>query len=294
MPPFQHTPYDGSSRPFSVGLRPIGEEVWLEPDSLLAEHLAEKERLIGAGLDVVFRAETETQTSQREVLQRISSNLRRFHARTHRFDIEGADVRVANRDLSLTDGEPLLTAAQLIQEDLVIMRPGPEGYRLAAACLCFPSSWSLAEKFSQSMADIHKSVPGFNGTRIGRMVEKVFDNLRPEQLLCRFNWSVYPDEQLHHPEPRQLPVRPSEGLLGQLFLRVERQTLRRMPESGDILFTIKVHHDPLLALSQQENSRELADGLKRQLLELDEDQLDYKGLATSRQGLLTALEAFSD
>jgi hypothetical protein len=77
-----------------------------------------------------------------------------------------------------------------------------------------------------------------------------------------------------------------------LFLRVERQTLRRLPGSGDILFAIKTHHDPLTALKTQDDRAEIAGGLHKQLLALDEDQLDYKGLSRTRDALLGALEGF--
>ena len=34
------------------------------------------------------------------------------------------------------------------------------------------------------------------------------------------------------------------------FIRVERQTLRKLPVTGDILFTIRIHLDPMAALRE--------------------------------------------
>ncbi|MEP3049101.1 MAG: DUF3445 domain-containing protein [Roseibium sp.] len=288
-PPFQHRPYDGSSHPFTVGLKPLRENAWLEPDPLLRSHLDEKDRLIAANLEAVFRTESDTDNAQREVLTLIADNLDAYHSSIYEVDPDYVSLRSNDKRINLSEGPALLTAARIVQEDLVIMRPGPKGYRLVAACLCFPSSWSLAEKFGQSMTGIHETVPGFNGSRMGQMVARVFENLGTEQILCRFNWSIYPDGQLHHPEARQIPVESSEALLAKIFLRVERQTLRRLPGSGDILFTIKIHHDPLSALSQQADQADVAEQLKTQLLALDDDQLAYKGLAPSRNALVEAL-----
>ncbi len=289
-PPFQHTPYDGSSQPFTVGLKPIGEEVWLEPDNHFAAHLAEKERLISERREAVFLAEPDTDGAQREVLDLVVQNLSRFHGDTHKRDADFMALAGAGRRVDLNKGPPLLTASRLVQEDLVIMRPGKDGYRLAAASLCFPSSWSLAEKFGQSMSGIHENVPGFNDTRVGQMVARIFDNLKEEQLLERFNWSIYPDGELHHPLPKEIHFRIADSALAHLFLRVERQTLRRLPRSGDILFTIKIHHDPLAALDTQENCEKLAAALRSQLLSLDADQLSYKGLVETRDALAAVLE----
>jgi heme-dependent oxidative N-demethylase alpha subunit-like protein len=292
-PPFLHQPYDGSSLPFTVGLKPIDEEVWLEPDAHLAVHLAEKERLIDQKRASVFRAEDGTDAAQSEVLDLVLDNLGRFHTNTHLIAPDLIQIPSTERTILRSDVPPLLTAARILQEDLVIMRASPEGYRLAAAVLCFPSSWSLAEKIGQPMTGIHEKVPGFNEGRMGKVVARVFENLQSEQLLCRFNWSIYPDEQLHHPHPERVHLDDPDHALANLFLRVERQTLRRLPGSGDILFTIKVHHDPLAALEASEDKSELARSLRKQLLSLDHDQLAYKGLNQSHDALAEALEKLS-
>jgi len=288
-PPFRHTPYDGSSQPFTVGLKPVSTDSWLEPDPHLAAHLQEKERLIEADLPAVFRAEAATAAAQQEVLDLVVEHLRRFQGETHLVNGGAVELIETGRWVPL-DGQPaLLAAARLVQEDLVLMRPGPDGYRLSAAALCFPSSWSLAEKFGQSMTGIHETVPGFNGHRMGKMVARIFDNLKTGQILCRYNWSIYPDGKLHHPEPQRLQLTAAGNALAQLFLRVERQTLRRLPGSGDILFTIKIHHDPLAVLELQTDRAEIASGLRQQLEALDEKQLSYKGLVASRDALAEAL-----
>jgi hypothetical protein len=290
---FQHTPYDGSSHPFTVGLKPIDEGEWLEPDAFLVPHLAEKDRLVSERRDAVLRAEDGTEEAQREMLSLIVENLKQYHGKTHKF--EAGRVVIADRGpvVDLSNAPALLTAARLVQEDLVLMRPGPDGYRLAAASLSFPSSWSLAEKFSKSMSAIHETVPGFNGERMGIMVARLFDNLKVGQCVCRFNWSIYPDDELYNPKPHRIDMRDDVPLLSRLFLRVERQTLRRLPGSGDIIFTIKIHHDPLRALVGHPERGQLAGQLRTQLMALDPDQLRYKGLANARDELARALSELS-
>ncbi len=293
VPAFRHTPYDGSSLPFTVGLKPLEEDAFLEVDGHLERYLAEKERLFADSLETVFRAEADTDEAQREVLDIVAANLERFHGDTHLVRDCSVSIAGIGRSVSLSDRPALLTASRLVQEDLVLMRPGPEGYRLVAASLCFPSSWSLAEKFGRSMSGIHEDVPGFNNSRMGQMVARLFDNLKTGQLVGRFNWSVYPDGGLHHPEPRQVQLDGSENALARLFIRVERQTLQRLQGTGDILFTIRVHHDPLAALEADGNRVQLAASLREQLLDLDEDQVRYKGLAETRNALAEALERLS-
>lgn len=291
---FQHRPYDGTSQPFTVGLKPVSEKDWLETDPFLASHLAEKDRLFAERPDDVFRAEPDTKAAQTEVLDLVLDHLKRFHSGTHDVHSSGVRIPAAGRRINHADLPALKTASLMVQEDLVLMRPGENGYRLVAASLCFPSSWSLGQKFGLSMADIHETVPDFNGARMGQMVARLFDNLKPGQLLCRFNWSVYPDEKLYHPGAHHIEVADTARVLASLFLRVERQTLRRLPGSGDILFTIKIHHDPMAALQSHANCSDVASGLSRQLLALSNEQLRYKGLHTLRDALVAALRNVSE
>jgi len=290
---FRHTPYDGSKRPFTVGLEPVDFSCWLDPDSYLVAHLKRKIELLETAHTQVFRAESGTEEAQREVLDLILGDLAAHHTSTHSVSSDAVEVLDGGPNVRLADYAPLEAASRLVQEDLVLMRKGQDGYRLAAASLCFPSSWSLAEKFGQSMHSIHDNVPGFNDGRMGQVVARIFDNLTSEQLVGRYNWSIYDDPDLHHPQAKRLAPQIEEkgaGALAHLFVRVERQTLRRLPMSGDILFTIKIHHDPVSLLKTHERGAELAAGLAAQLRDLDERQIAYKGLTRYRAAIAEELE----
>src|SRR5690606_30629441 len=94
---------------------------------------------------------------------------------------------------------PLKAASLSIQEDLVLMRKSEDGWRLAAASLCFPSSWSLAEKFGRPLAGIHEPVPRFGrDTRNAELIERMFDKLQG-QIVLRWNWSLQNNPALYHP-----------------------------------------------------------------------------------------------
>lgn len=291
-----HTPYDGSKQPFTVGLEPIEESCWLEIDTHLAAHLERKTELLEHSYDAVFRQEAETDQAQLEVLDLVLAHLATHHTTTHEISSETVALKDGSSTVDLNSRPALETAARLIQEDLVLMRASDQGYRLVAACLCFPSSWSLEEKHGQTMRAIHETVPGFNDGRMGAVVGRIFDNLKVGQLVGRYNWAIYDDADLHHPEARQLaPARADEtsDILASLFIRVERQTLRRLPASHDILFTIKIHHDPMSLLRYHDDSTRLASSLRQQLCELDPAQLHYKGLSAHCDLITNALAEIS-
>jgi hypothetical protein len=170
------------------------------------------------------------------------------------------------------------------------MRRGETGWRLAAASLSFPSSWRLREKFGRPIHEVHAPVPGFGGgTRNAELIGRMFDNLRPETGMIRWNWSLYGDDALHHPHDSP-PNRFGGGAKAEgVFLRVERQTLRKLPASGDIVFTIRIAVDPLAELERHSDRARIAVALVTQLQALDAAQLDYKGLTLERDRLIARL-----
>lgn len=300
------TPYDGSSIPFTIGLRPLDPGEWIEPDDLLAEHLDQKEALFANAFDAVFAAQPDTLASQGEVLALLAGHLTERYPDLYRRRGEAIEIVPAGRGVAF-DAEPaapLVTASRLVQEDMVLMRRGESGWRLAAAALCFPSSWSLAEKFGRPLDEIHAPVPGFAaGTRPAALIARIFDNLQVEQPVERLNWSLQEDDRLHHPRSkgqRDAAIRPEHGgLLGNdplagTFIRVERQTLRRLPHSGDILFTIRIHLDPLRRLAAHPDAARLSASLATQLEALSEAQIAYKGIAENREALVRTLRAMSN
>jgi hypothetical protein len=286
----KHTPWDGSHPLFRIGLAPLDLADWIEPDDRLAHYLAEKEQLLASRRDSVLAAEAGTEQAQSEVRDALADHL------TTRFpDIwkrDGDSVRIipAGRIVALGEDLPIAAAARLVQEDLVLMRRGPEGWRLAAACLCFPSSWRLADKFGRTLDHVHAPVPEFGpGSRNATVMARIFDNLQPDQPVWRLNWSLYPDDRLFHGDHSTETRR--SGDLFATFLRVEFQTLRKMRASGDILFTIRIHVDPASLIVRHPERQRLAAGLRELILRLDPEQLEYKGLTAVRDLLAGQLEA---
>ncbi|MEP6566968.1 MAG: DUF3445 domain-containing protein [Mesorhizobium sp.] len=300
-----HTPYDGSSKLFTIGLKPLDPDKWIEVDGHLKPYLAEKRRLYQEIPEKVFVEEAGTRDAQCEVLELIETHLAAKYPDLYRKTGAGVEVIGARGDIGghgtaggFTEA-PLVTASLLVQEDLILMRRDDSGWRLAAGSLCFPSSWSLTEKFGRPLQQIHAPVPGFGpGTRSADLINRMFDGLQG-QAVERYNWSIQADDALYHPlsnveridRATNRPTRfPDGDVNAHAFIRVERQTLRKLPVSRDILFTIRIHLDPLQVLARHPDRATLAASFAAQLHALDQAQLDYKGLTADRGRLAESLE----
>ncbi|MBZ9853717.1 DUF3445 domain-containing protein [Mesorhizobium sp. CA13] len=299
-----HTPYDGSSKLFTIGLKPLALADWIEVDEHLLPFLAEKRRLYAEMPGTVFVEEDGTRDAQREVLDLLEAHLPQIFPETHRGANGGVEVigAAGNPEGDFAKA-PLVAASLLVQEDLILMRRGDDGWRLAAGSLCFPSSWSLLEKFGKPLQQIHAPVPGFGpGTRPAELINRMFDGLQG-QAVERYNWSIQSGDALYHPlsnveRIERAASRPSRFADGDVnahaFIRVERQTLRKLPVSGDILFTIRIHLDPLAALAHHPDRATLAPAFAAQLEALDIAQLDYKGLTSDRDRLVGILNQMAN
>ncbi|MBU2325752.1 MAG: DUF3445 domain-containing protein [Alphaproteobacteria bacterium] len=286
MTPFTHTPYAGPTRPFTIGLAALDPNRWIEPDADLGRYLAEKHHLAAARLNEVFRATEDSLPAQRECLDAVLGHLDAHHA--HLYHRKGDNIDAAGHAVDLADEAlpPLLRAGLLIQDDLVIMMKRETGWFIAAAHLSFPSSWLLAENFDRPMEEVHEHVPGFQGgTRNAAMINRIFDNLLPEQPAERFNWSINWKQKLFHPETG----RNDDAEPGDAVVRVERQTLTKLPETGAIVFTIRIYLDPVALFRMHPDGRRLASALAEQLQGLSAPQSHYKGLDVQRDRLVWRL-----
>ncbi len=143
-------------------------------------------------------------------------------------------------------------AASLVSDDLCILearRPGD--WRLTAGVLCAPTYWTLPERMGLDLGALHGPVPGGDpelAARIGR----IFTGLKPDVILQRFNWTVQASDKRYTPDRPSAAGKQAEDL----YLRVERQTIRKLPETGAVVFTIRICVDPLLPILEDGSTRE--------------------------------------
>jgi dimethylamine monooxygenase subunit A len=277
-----HTPYDGSHKPFTIGLSQLDLATWIDVDRHFDFYLEEKQRLYRELPHEVLVAEEGTEDAQLEVMDLLIQHL--------------ADQELGSRFRGNDELSVLAQAALLVQEDLVLMRKSPEGWRLVAASLCFPSAWNLREKFGKTLARVHAPVPGFGeGTRNAGLIERMFDNLWPERPVLRWNWTLFGETQLYHPaSERGVKRRFGDGGIAEnVTIRMERQTLRKLPKSGDILFTIKTFLDPIEVLETHADGKALAEAILAQVRAFTPDEIVYKGLTKDMPRLLARIETIS-
>lgn len=225
----RHAPYEEAAD-FTIGLKAVEASAWLEGGE--ADPAGRKDRLFTTHHDIVWGQTAASQAGQREALAMIGTAL--------------------GETISHETLPPLYAAARRVSDDLVLVEKVDGAWRVSALSLSAPTFFTAADVLGRSLGQIHDPVGGFNDRFLTR-VERIFGGLRPELILQRRNWSVVNSANLFTPDP--VPIRAriatiAPGEAGrELHVRVERQTLRRLPQTGGALFTIRVWLHPLAALA---------------------------------------------
>lgn len=277
----RYTPYDKGRFQLTLGIRAIAPADWIEVDDHYEAHLAEKRRLLAERPDEVFGALPDSRDAQGECLEVLLEHLLRD--RPGLVEAGGGDVRLPRTgdryDRDAFADRPLDLAGRLVQEDLCLMAPDGDTWRLIAASLCFPSRWRLADKLGRPMTAIHAPVPGFN-ERLARPVDRFFDRVEPGQAFMRLNWSVIDDPTLFQPTGHGRDgideTITADDAGASVWLRIERQTFVRLPRSGALVFGIKTVIDPLSVLAGRPD---LAASLRDALADMPDDMRRYKSIA---------------
>ncbi len=243
-------PFDDQPYRLAMGLLPLKADDWIEVDDDLADDLREKRRLLAAEHATVFRAVAGSEAGQQEVLELLAEFLPRRFPEIYRLD--GGRLWIGPLEdaspLTSDDVAPLELAGRLVQEDLCLMEPAGASYDLTAASVCFPTRWDLPSKIGRPLGPIHAPVPGF-AEKLARPVDRFFGLIKPDKPVWRANWSLIDSPELFQPrghfrtEPDRSITVDTAG--ARIWLRVERQTLRRLPRTGGVLFTIRIYNTVL-------------------------------------------------
>ncbi|MBW4464228.1 MAG: DUF3445 domain-containing protein [Pegethrix bostrychoides GSE-TBD4-15B] len=284
----EYLPFQDGRWDLKLGLKPLSLETWIDIDEQFGVELQLKQQLLNQRHGEVFVSLPESLSAQQEVLDLLVQHLLHYFPNHYRQRGNILDNLVTGEQWNLTAVEqPLDLAGRLVQEDLCLMQPDAETYCLSAASVCFPSRWDLRSKLGQELTQIHQPVPGY-GEKLARPVNSFFARLKPEYPGWRLNWSIVDAPELHLP-PQAVPaLKPiTAANAGQsLWLRIERQTLRRL-NSNAVLFTIRTYvHRLDHIIQQQPDATQFAAQLASAVQQIPSDVQVYKSIAPFRAALL--------
>ena len=254
-----------------LGIFPVEISNWLLRDAEFDSTVQLKKKLLASRRSEVMGLQPGGDEVAEEAAQLVSA---------------WAGVELASRGI-----DALVEASLLVADDLAVLQPikshdGSEQLLLNAAVVCCPSRWMLSEKMGHNMLAIHEPVAKY-ADHVGAAVDTYFQRLTVEKPVWRSNWIIQDHPALFQP---QIPTEPLVKTPDELWIRMERQTLRRLPKTGGILFTIRGYQQPLPEYLSR--SKQIAQNIRTMLERLPDDVAQYKSVLKYRPAIMNWINQF--
>lgn len=250
----------------TMGLRSVKFDDWIQLDNHYPRYHADKARRITERGDKCCHTAPEAYPAAVELLEELTEYLpARYPSMFRRTDVgldnvwSGETFNVVERPLK---EDPIVMCARLVQDDLALMLPRADGqYYLLSGAVLLPGFWRLEDKVGMPLSEIHTSgdVPQFK-EKLERGMMSFFRRLKCEDMYARNNYFIQVDDDLAWswsigPEDSSAiswNTAEKNRAVEHHHYRSERQTLRRLPKTGAVVFTIRTYFHPITEIAQED------------------------------------------
>ncbi|KAI5777638.1 hypothetical protein EDC01DRAFT_392618 [Geopyxis carbonaria] len=238
----------------TMSFKKMEPDWWLELENTYRDRIAQRVALFekhGKGvLDMLPGSEAACTELMEMALQFVCARYPQYFILSA---VTGEWVLI-NRILSTTTRvhavPPLHVLLHNIPEDFCLtLRDASTGlYHFRAGVVCSSLDWSVATKIGLALHEIHQPVPHY-AAKMSKSMDRFFTRLPTSSPIQRGSWGLERGKPLHMPpgDPHSL-LRAAQDpalQLAEIHLRVDWQTLRRLPLSGSVVFNFKALFTPL-------------------------------------------------
>ncbi|KAG4027435.1 hypothetical protein MFRU_030g00710 [Monilinia fructicola] len=260
--PFRHGPYH-----ITMGLRNMDWNEWIELDNHYMKYHEDKaKRIIERGARSCY-TDPSVFDGAVELLEELCAYLPERYPTLYKRTTVGMDNLLTGESFNIVERplaeDPMQMAARFTQDDLAIMFEKEDGqYYLLAGSILLAGFWRLEDKLGMPLSEIHTSgdVPGYK-SKLEKGMMNFFRRIQPNGPVQRNNYFIQVDDQLAWSSS----IGPEDGEPGTVswdtaeknkaiehhWFRSERQSLRRLPRSGGVVFTIRTYFHPITEICEE-------------------------------------------
>ena len=209
----------------------------------------------------------------------------------------GIDQKFTFLDESTLPYGPMEYITRQSQGDFTLQDQRDENLWMDAGMVTTQADWSLDFDIGMGFHEWHAPVPRAHEMGVFDRALKFLLKLQHGAPVRRFNWTLTVDPLLdtspeNYPKwgPMRADIRP-ENVGERMHLRVELQTLHRLPRSNAIAFAIRcylIRFDDLVTIPKWGRR------LHRVLRDIPDDLATYKGFLRNRNSLVQWLSQYDD
>jgi dimethylamine monooxygenase subunit A len=254
-------PYRWATPEFQVGLQPMSSRDWLQLDGNYADFMCAKRKHLSASPELFYRTLPDSLAAQRELRRMVVAHLLEEHAAFFSLSDGTLTCVAGDHSWDLNDEaiEPLWQLSAFVQEDFMLLEEFEGRPTITAASNAYSSSGRLVAAVGRDVRWAHDPVPNLT-TLHGSRIDRILASVHEDAPCARFNWQLTPLASVFFPpDPHAANKAALKSVSAQLsrdpslapsllHMRVERQTLRRLPETRAVAFSIHTYSDPLCSL----------------------------------------------
>lgn len=294
--PFKHGPYY-----ITMGLRTMKWDEWIELDNQFLKFHADKAQRIKERGAKCCKTAPEAFDGAVELIEEFCDYLPERYPSLFRKTPVGMDNLYTGESFNIVERplaeDPMQMAARMVQDDLAVMFEKPDGqYYLLAGAILLAGFWRLEDKFGMPLSEIHTSgdVPGFK-EKLEKGMMNFFRRVQPNAPVLRNNYFFQVDDNLAWSTSIGSEDQKGGGWftaekdkpIQHHWFRSERQSLRRLPRSGGVVFTIRTYFHPIIEIANQPY---VPGRLASAVRSWGDDVAKYKGRAMYQDVLLKYLD----
>jgi dimethylamine monooxygenase subunit A len=292
-----------------MGLRVLkpGEPLCEVERSRFAVETSLKERLLAEAHSYYFHGGAATLGAQWDVLELVAVNLAQSYPEHFQLEREsdvwrwhnaltGATATFRFGNAATLPCEPLEWMGRQVQEDLVLLSADASA-TFVGGLLCFANGWAIRDRLGKSFLEVHQHTPRATMPSV-EAGARFLQTLKPGRTFWRMSWNFKLSAEMdlttrHQPAyqadfTRRAPKLTAHDVGHAVFIRIERQTLTRLPRSQGVLFGI---HTYISSVAEEAADPARARSILNVLRGAPRDVKDYKAITPIESPLVSFLEA---
>ncbi|KAG0126487.1 hypothetical protein HOY82DRAFT_111153 [Tuber indicum] len=282
----------------TMSLTKMEPDWWLELENTYVDRIAQRKSLYAQHGKQVLDYLPGTEAACKELMEMCLEFLVARYP--HYFTLKDRHTnpvfgnKILDKEFRIKEMHPLHVILENIPEDFAITLQDDQGfYSFRAGVICSSLGWNVGTKIGMKLHEIHKPIPDYK-EKMQKSMDRYFTKMQTNKPIQRGSWGLEVGQPLFMPpgDPHEAyrSTQSPSLTLDDVNLRVDWQTLRRLPLSGAIVFNFKALFTPIQEFRDEPGVPQL---VLKVLKEGKKNLMEYKNTWHVEHVALPALEKWS-
>ncbi|KAK7440231.1 hypothetical protein VKT23_017173 [Stygiomarasmius scandens] len=281
----------------NMSLKKMEPDWWIELESTYRERVAQRKVLQEKYGKKIIDNLPGSELACRELMEMVIQFICIRYPNQFKFDAETGILYngILKTEANTKEMHPLEVLNANVPEDFLITMEDPKTglYKMVAGVSCSSLGWNVGSKIGKPLQEIHGPVPDYK-EKMAFSMDRFFSKMPCDKPIQRGSWGLEIGQPLwlqdDDPHFKLRETQSPDLKVNDIYLRVDWQTLRRLPRSRAIVFNFKALFTPMTEFRNEPFVPQL---VLKILKEGKQGLMQYKGTWHIEHRAIPALEEWS-